>query len=304
MQQEKPFWMQITSSLKRGRRFFIVCLILIALEVTLSPLLAYWVSDARLLRDYLNQNFFQTYKQTGQFLAGKLHIELDEIQGWRNRPTAIKGNIRFDEYGSRSHHGVNPPARKKWRLIFLGDSRMMGSEGISNEQTINAFIENAGVETLNFSSPDYSLDQSFLTMQAVHEQFQPDAYVIGVGSQPGRLLRCLFLPFSDISILPRLKPRFLNHHEKLDLLIPPYRKLLQNFPDHPDLIPYLEQHDGLFYRFQRFKQEKIWRLTPFLSFMTKSWKTIGRHFGWNPKNPTSVETNEKLTAALLEAARQ
>lgn len=296
--------MQIASSLKSFRRFFIVCLLLIAFELSLSPVLAYFVSDARLLRDYLEQNFFQTYKQTAQFLSGELHIEPDEIRGWRNRPEAIKGNIRFDEYGSRSRHGVNPHSQEKTRMIFLGDSRMLGGDGVTNEQTINAFVETGGIETLNFSSPDYSLDQSFLTMQAAQESFQPDVYVIGIGSQPGRLLRCLFLPFFDISILPRMKPRFLDHHSKLDLLVPPYRRLLQHFPDNPDLIPYLKEHDGLFHRFQRFKKEKVWRMTPFLAFMTKCWKAVSDRYGRNVANPIEGGNNKELTSALLDATRQ
>lgn len=296
--------MQIASSLKRSRRFLIICLLLIAFELSLSPILTYFVSDSRLLRDYLEQNFFQTYKQTDQFLSGKLHIEPDEIRGWRNRPAAIKGNIQFDKYGSRSHHGIDPQSPKKMRIVFVGDSRMLGGDGITNEQTINAFIENSGIEALNFSSPDYSLDQSFLTMQAVQESFQPDVYVIGIGSQPGRLLRCLFLPFFDISILPRMKPRFVDHNPRLELLVPPYRRLLQHFPENPDLIPYLKKKDGLFYRFQRFKREKVWKLTPFLAFMTKCWKATGNRFGWFEKNPIGEEKNEELTAAILDATKQ
>ncbi len=298
MYRDENFWRQFGRILLRNYKLFLFGGVAVIFELLLSPILASYYSEVDFFKAYLEQNFYQTYQETAKFLNGELYIEMDETRGWRNRPNAISGNIFFDQYGSRSHGGISATS-KKTRIIFAGDSRILGGNAVSNSETMNALLENEEIETLNFASPDYSLDQSFLTMQEAVNQFSPDGIVIGIGSNPGRMLDCHFLPFYDLSILPRLKPCYEYEENELKLRIPPYRKLLENFPDNPELLDYLSKYDGLYFRFANFKREKLWKLTPFLACFSKLRSAVSSCFEKEQK----IYNNQKLLESLIEKTR-
>ncbi len=299
MPHKETLWQQFLRILLQQYKFFLFCGLAVIFELLLSPILASLYSDVDFLKAYLEQNFYQTYRESPKFLNGNLYIELDEIRGWRNRPNAQDGNIVFDEYGSRSHKGMSLTGKKS-RILFVGDSRILGGNGVTNNETINAFLENEETETMNFASPDYSMDQSFLTMKETNDPFLPDTIVIGIDSNPGRLLDCHFLPFYDLSILPRLKPCYEIKENRLELRIPSYRELLDNFPRNPNLLDYLREYDGHYFRFANFKREQLWKLTPILACFSKLRSAITKL----SRQEQEPYKNQSLVEMLIQETRR
>jgi hypothetical protein len=304
MQSETLGWKIIGQWILRNRRFFVIIVILFMAELCFAPLFLLQYSKTQIFRAYLEQNFLQTYKETSQFVNGKLYIEIDDLLGWRNRPNAVSQTIGFDQYGSRSNQGIDSDQKKEQRIVFLGDSTMMGGHWVDNHQTINAFIESDTVETLNFASPDYSLDQSYLAMKTMYDRFKPNIYVVGIGSQPGRLLDNIFLPFYDISILPRLKPRFTLSEGELQLILPEFRELLSNFPDNRSLLEYLQRYDGGYNRYASFQKRLIWKQTPFLSMTQYVYRRGIQFLNNRTSNQVLYKENSEITSTLLSTMKQ
>lgn len=301
-ENEPLVWNQIKPCLKHARKFILACFCCVGIEILLSPAIQSRYTEVGFLEAYLEQNFFQTYREVQNFLDGELYIELDDRLGWRNRANAVSGTIVFDEFGSRSNRGITIENPKPWRVVFLGDSRIYGGNGVENDETINAFLENDEIETLNFGSPDYSLDQSYLSMEGISQSYHPNVFVIGIGSKPGRLLDCHFLPFFDLSILPRLKPRLLWSDHRLVPQIPDYRALLANFPDNQELLDYLKTHDGHYRRFAEFKRRQIWNCTPFLSIFSQLKNRFNETAGLAHTDSMQWE-NRVLTEEIIKASK-
>lgn len=303
MNSGEPPWKQLVPLAPLCGRLFTGCAVLIVLELLAAPVIGSLHPDDGLLRAFLERNFLLNANATAKFLRGELYIEPDPVLGWRNRPLASSGNLSFDRHGSRSHNGIGGGARKETRVVFLGDSRMYGGEGVLGNETINAQLEDGEIETLNFASPDYSLDQCFLAMRQAGDRFAPDAYALGVGSNPGRLLACHFPPFYDASVLPRLKPRIALTGGAMRVIVPPYASILRGFPNNPALTEFLRDHDPYYFRLTRFKREWAWKWTPFLSvasrFVTPTGLASRAH-----ELPGAIRTEEaRLAKAILIAAR-
>ncbi|MBN1350784.1 hypothetical protein JXJ21_15305 [candidate division KSB1 bacterium] len=252
-------WKPFLYYLKKRWKFFGVCLLLALTEQIVAPMLPEIIPQTWYLRAYLPWN---SIKRTGRFIDDKLHIEPDDVRGWRNRAKAHFKTVNYDRFGSRSNVGLAPGASKKLRVIFLGDSRIASYVNVTNDEIVNAYLENESIETLNFSSELYGLDQIYLTLQDVVERFHPQVVVIGIGSDVGELLDCHYLPFMYPTIgLPLLKPRLTLRDSVLEPHIPPIRKYLQQLPANPDLLDYIRQHDPHYARFEWFQRR---RATPFL----------------------------------------
>ena len=172
-----------------------------------ARLLMLFLPDTLYLQSYLHR---RVISHTQQILNDESYIELDSLRGWRNKPDVRHNNVINDHYGSRSFKGIREGERKKWRVILLGDSKINGFRELKNDQTINAFLDCDSIETLNFGTVLYCLDQSFLTMGVTIDEFEPDVVVIGLGSGEGVLLDVHYIPliWREELVVPLIKPRF------------------------------------------------------------------------------------------------
>ncbi len=267
MEKKDWLWKKIFFYFIPSKSILLFLGLAIGFEILLSQCLYTYLPKTYFFETYLKQNSYQSFQPVTQFLRGELYIVVDGRYGWINRPHATYRNIEFDQYGSRSHHGISNDSREKTRIILLGDSRINGGPWVENSETINAYLDGESIETLNFGSPDYCLDQLYLMMKHVDEKFHPEVYVVGIDSNPGRMLNSHFLPFYDLSILPRLKPKYDYSSSTLNPMIPPYKQLLRNFPNNQNLLTFLQNHDGLYSKFERYLQMRIWRQTPILKII-------------------------------------
>lgn len=250
------------------------------------------------------------------FAEGEFNVIPDPELGWKNHPGAGHGQfdtggerIAFDAYGSRSHRGIQPGQRLPKRVLLFGDSRINGWTYVANDETLNAWLEREDpeLESLNLATDLYGLDQIYLAMQRTLPEFQPDAVVVGLGSDEDNLLDCHCIVFKENRLehdLPLLKPRFvLAEDGALQLQTPPAQALLRDLPANPRrFVEYLREHDGCYGRFERFQQ---WEFTPLLasfSFIQQKLRIAGGR-RWDFGQFRSLE-NLALTSALLKAMRE
>jgi lysophospholipase L1-like esterase len=294
----------ILNYIRRNIRFVGICALLLALELICAPLLPSIIPETWYFRHYLS---LREIKQTQQFLNREFDIEPDPKRGWRNRPNAVYLTIRHDRFGSRFYNGIIPEQRKKWRIVFLGDSRIHGSADVTNAETISAYLENEAIETLNLGVSGYSLDQIYLSMAEAAEQFRPDMFVIGIGTDMSDFLDCHYLPLVSRHelTLPLLKPRFILQNGQLELQTPAVEALLRDIPDSPSLLEYLRHHDP---RYEKFKQFQRWQSTPFLSFFSrlkaKSVQKGNEIFSRLGRIPQQDLKNLNVAKALIEKIGQ
>ena len=274
-EHEGTYWKDFFRFLKLNRRFFVFLGILLVGELILTLILPSIFPETWYLRSYLP---WISVKKTQEFLKGDLNIELDEKLGWRNKPNTVLGEIKYDQFGSRSAKGISLNDRSKCLVIFMGDSRIGGYRNISNEQTINAYLENEKIETLNLATNLYGLDQVFIAMKDVIKQFEPDYIVIGVGSDVGEPLNSHYLPFLHSEVgEPLLKPRFVLENDQLILKTPNFKKFLDRIPDSIELLAYLKLNDAHYSRFNQFKANEF---TPILGLLS----IIQTRIGWYLNN--------------------
>jgi hypothetical protein len=256
-----PPWQHVLHFIRHHRRFFGFMLFLLILEGSMSVFLPRVVPDTLYLRAFLS---WESVHQTRRFLSGQRTIEVDKQLGWHNRPDSNFQKIYYDQWGSRSHLGIQAEKRKTQRILFFGDSRINGHLDLKNTETINAYIDDEETETLNFASALYRLDQNYLALQSKQAQFQADVAVIGIDGRLGSLLDCHYLPFHTRSNTTLLKPRFELQSGQLIAKIPPFYQLLEDLPDNPALLDFLEKEDPCYVKFQYYK---TWQSTPLLSIL-------------------------------------
>lgn len=288
-----------------ARPLLLIGLVALIIEIIAAPLLPRLLPESAYLRVYLP---WESLHQTERFLAGENSIELDPRLGWRNRPESSYQNIHYDAHGSRSHQGITAGQRKPERVIFLGDSRVYGHTYVEDAETINAWLDSDTVETLNFAAPRHNLDQSYLAMQSFLDEFQPTSVVIGLGTDVGEELACLYMPFFSVEevSMPLLKPRFMLQDGDLEAKTPPYQDFLSGVAERkPDaMLAYLRDNDACYAHFEFYQR---WAATPFLSILQSSWQRLDR-FTYNKaeklgfKRPRPLP-NKDLVRALLQASR-
>jgi|GEM_PF-3452574 len=264
MKQKISLLSFLTPHLKSIMCFSLFFGVLMGAELMIAPVLPSFVPEVWYLGRYLSP---EAIRMTRNFLNEEFDTVPDDQRGWRNSSDEL--DIRQWEtlFDSRSE-AENFPGQRKQRVVFLGDSRIRGAKCcIRVDQTINAILENEKTETLNLASPGYALDQVCLTMREAAERLQPDMVVIGIGPDVGNLLDIHYLSLiSRDRIRPLLKPRFVQDESgDLRLEVPPFRKLLQNIPNNPELLQYIKANDPHYTRFERFKK---WESTPFLGFLS------------------------------------
>ena len=195
MVREELGWKQARPFLRYSRRFFCIAVALFLSELALVPVFSSWLPESWFLGYFLT---WRVVKTSELIINGEDIVEVDDVCGWRNRPNSVDKleRIFYDQYGSRSHGGIEIGGRKKRRIVFLGDSRINGWAKVKNHQTINAYLENDTIETLNFGTELFGLDQSYLAMPRIVDRFQPDVFVIGIDLEEFNFLDSTYLPFT------------------------------------------------------------------------------------------------------------
>ena len=298
MEQSEISWKNFLNKMNFNKRFFACWGLFLIVELFMINIIPSVFPETWYLSSYLP---WESVKKTEEFLKGGFDLELDKKLGWRNKSNAIVGNIKYDQYGSISNNGISAEQRKNYRVIFVGDSRIGGNKYINNGQTINAFLENNQIETLNFASSLYSLDQMYLIMKETVPIYQPEYIVFGIGRDVGEALDCHYLPFLNAEVEePLLKPRFILENDILKLRVPHYKKLLSRLPDSIDLLAYLKHNDAHYNRFRAFQIHEFTPILGFFSILKKKFDccfcSLGGGLGWKK----SVEMkNVQLVKALF-----
>ncbi|MDG2303696.1 MAG: SGNH/GDSL hydrolase family protein [Candidatus Binatia bacterium] len=111
--------------------------------------------------------------------------EPDRDRGWRNR-AGIAGPYGGDEFltwvtiNEAGQRGPNHPMHRtpgKTRVAILGDSQAWG-DGVGDDETFAARLDDAETEVLNFAVIGYGTDQQLLTLEQVVAPYRPDVVVI------------------------------------------------------------------------------------------------------------------------------
>jgi len=281
------------------KRFIMLMGVICLVELTLAQILPRIIPEQWYFRLYLP---WEAVKNTELFLDNQFNILPSPDLGWRNKPNAVMNKIHYDHYGSRSYGGITSDARKSMRVVFMGDSRIGGYVNLANDETVGAYLEHQRLETLNFATNLYGLDQVCLALPKCLIQFKPDVVVVAIGSDVGQALNCVYLPLTDRYVgAPLLKPRFFLQGEQLTCLTPQVCTLLRDVPDNPALLEFIKKYDGHYVVFQRFQRDET---LPFLSLFSLVQTHIGcvqQRFDYYMGRPlTTPVINENLTMHILK----
>jgi len=241
--------------------------VLMGAELMIAPVLPSFVPEVWYLGRYLSP---EAIRMTRNFLDGSWEIKPNDRLGWHHRSDepyieSLRKEVSFPSDDKTFL------AKKRQRIIFLGDSKIRGTYRIKKNQTISGILENEKIQTVNLATFGYNLDQIYLAMEDIIKRFQlgPDMIVVGISSNAGDMLDNYYIPLvlrQNINVIPLMKPCFLmGKNGVIRLKIPPFRKLLQNIPDNPELLQYIKANDPHYTRFERFKK---WESTPFLGFLS------------------------------------
>lgn len=226
-----------------------------------------------------------------EYVEGERSIEPDLELGWSNRPNSEFLNGSYDSLGSRSCKGIDPERPKPIRALFVGDSRIHGDDIITNDTTINAFLEDDTIETLNFASASYRLDQCYLAEKRWLERLHPQALVVGVDSTPGGALDSVFMPFISLSSSrPILKPRAFIDGDQLRWFFPDSASLLRDVPSVGVLLDTLKEYDNGYENFEWYKRHNCLLL---LGIWQKLCKKIDKYSGHSKELDLMRESNTK-----------
>lgn len=202
-------------------------------------------------------------KETKQFLKGNHLLIPDNFTGWKNHPQTRRGNWVIDVHGSRSTHDFDTKRYRSIRVLFLGSSMINGGTKIKNSETISAYLEDKEIESLNFGTMLYSLDQIFLAYRSDLYQYNTNIIIIGLDVNLIGGLKNHYIPFrfpQEIN-MPFLKPRFKVSGESIELVTIPVEAMLSDLLINKKGMEFLEDNDEFYYVFETYKRMD---LTPIL----------------------------------------
>ncbi|MFC2088227.1 hypothetical protein ACFLSX_01370 [Calditrichota bacterium] len=224
--------------------------------IFISPLI---LPDHYYLHLYLSDKAIESFDN---FVENKNEfLEFDPIVGWRNQPNSGRGKWQIDEYGARNTHSIDLHSTDKTRVLFLGNSLTNGGMGISGNETISAYIEDSSIETMNFATMLYSLDQSYLAYKHYLSKYNAQIIVVGLSGDPTAGLTNRYVPFWTPSEenMPIIKPRFKFNSDSLTLIEVPPLQIYKNILNNSELLHQLSETDGYYKDFFAFK---LFGLTP------------------------------------------
>ena len=190
-----------------------------------------------------------------RFLKGEDFLIADEFTGWKTRPGVKYKTWAIDSHGSRSTHDFSAQKTKPIRALFLGSSMINGGMGIQNDETISAYLEDSDIESLNFGTMLYTIDQCLLAYLHRLYVYNPDVTIVGIDGFPVAGLRNIYVPFlyRQEKYMPFFKPRFTLHGDSLQLVHTSPANLAKVLDD-PHILDFLSQNDAYYCNFERFQR--------------------------------------------------
>ena len=249
--------------LRRGAPLVFYTLVLLLLaEFIVAVVLPYIAPERLYLKLYLSKEARENAKRFVNDSAP--FLSYDEIVGWRNRPNVSHKRWVIDGHGSRSTRAVATASARRDKVIFLGNSLVNGSSGVSNDETISAYIEDETTESSNFATMLYSLDQSYLAYKHRLHEYKANVVVVGLGVDPGAGLMNRYIPLRarQEHNMPFFKPRFELTGKALNLIPMPPKQAYEEIFNDDAVLSTLASSDA---HYNEFKAYTRLGLTPILS---------------------------------------
>ena len=245
-------WPALVPLFPTARRLVLVLLGIAALDVGLSLGLSVVVPEPVFLRWYLDDSEPRVIER---FLAGEAELLPDAAAGWRNRPNVSDGNWVIDEHGSRSHRAVAREQERETRILFLGSSVINGGTRVTNDESISAYLEDPGVETLNFGTMLYSVDQALLAYRSRLADYGPQILVVGVHSDVEALSN-VYVPFRNRAerFMPFVKPVLAADAKELRVVGAVPQELLADAAGKQQLLDLTREEDSSWFYFETYKR--------------------------------------------------
>lgn len=222
-------------------------------DIFVSLMLSVVVSESQYLSWYLSDSEPEVIST---FLAGEGILIPDEVAGWKNHPNWSQGTWVTDENGARSTYPVSVSRGEKERILLLGSSVINGGLQVTSEETLDAFLENASVETINFGTMLYSVDQSLLAYRNGLAKYRPDWLVVGVHAEVDALAN-FYIPFRNRAeeFIPLVKPRFRLAGDRLELIAIEPGRLVGGDAQKRELLQLTrDEDDSFFYFFESYRR--------------------------------------------------
>jgi hypothetical protein len=257
------------------------------------------VPDYKYLSLYLSK---KAVKNTELYLLDKdPYLIWDDNLGWRNRPNSGKGNWQVDEHGSRTTHPFTVTPGKETRILFLGSSLTNGGMRVAGNETISALIEDSLIESLNFGTMLYSLDQMYLAYAVELYKYNPNIIVVGLPANPGRSLGNRYVPFASKkeSNMPFVKPRFSLDSGRVTLIPVPNRQDFAQILKNPEFLAQLKETDDYYGEFEWFRHAGLMPLSSHIWLVQGYLKRFG---GALRKEDDSLPLLDSLMGRLVDEA--
>lgn len=270
--------------------------LLVVVELGALLLLPLLVDDGTYLSWYLTES---AEESTESFLQGDHLLTPDSAVGWRSTPLRSVGLWETDSLGARS------TGRGEWwdpevlRVLALGSSVTNGGSGVSNQETITAFLETDRLRTLNFGTMLYGADQARMLYRSRLRALDADVVVLGLDGDPVGALVNTFVPLRRPweTNMPFVKPRYVLVGDELEKVTLSPRVLLRR-DARQELADSVAAHDGFYTRFRRFKHLQQ---TPLLAGLDWGLSRVFNRLGVFQGGET--ERRERLLLAILHGLR-
>ncbi len=252
-EERYEFWSGIRSLRTSAPTTFNVLAFWLLLELMAITMLPLWLADHQYLRIYLSDRAEEKTKLFAR--DSDPFLMWDDILGWRGRPNSGRAKWHLNAEGIRVSSAYGAGRRKPLRVAFIGNSLTNGSMQVTNDETISSFLESDNVESLNFATMLYSVDQMVLSYKALVRPHDPDLVVMGIGGSPTGGLTSRYIPFwqqSETNI-PLIKPRFYLASDSLELIPPSSRKRFGSILVDDAFLHEVRDTDGYYGRFEDFK---------------------------------------------------
>jgi len=268
----RGIWPNVVSVLK-------VVLIVFTIDIVLSILLSFFVSDAFYFERYMKGS---NYDEMVEHYHNKtLYVQPHAEAGWINTPDFQEGDglqWATDFIGSRTspiQRASIDYAEKlnKHNLVFLLGSSVIDGYSLPFERSPAGYLADSQYAAFGFGTSMYSIDQSYAFYANTLSQYHPKVLVVGIHSE-AEYISNMFVPLRDDGkFTPFLKPAYHLSDNKVTEFQPPFDFQRRN--EISNMLSTLENHDTYFYKFQLYKQLS---LLPFSDMLRQIVMKFDRNF--------------------------
>ncbi len=267
-----------TIALRKSAPVLCISLILWLIVETFVIFIApFFVPDSFYLSLYLGK---EAMEQTNLFLNKEDILLPDNNVGWVNKPNVKIRNWKINEIGARSKEKIQNETIKEHRVVFLGSSLTNGNTHITNEETISAYLENEQIESINFGTMMYSIDQSLLLYLNKVKKYNPDTLIVEIETGVLNGIKNNYIPFMIRSEknLQFLKNRFVIRKGIITLTDLDIIKELSSIPNNKNLLKFLSENDNFYYNYNNFKRFGFTPIGGFFNWTFKKINTFKKDF--------------------------